>query len=104
MIDQILYRPKVVAQLFGVAEETIRRLCHDGRIPAVNLGTWTHARWRIPLSFIEQAMRGEARWKYPKVLKRQCINRSVALRRLSRVNDEMARIARNEAEWSDDDE
>ena len=103
-MDQILFRLPVVAQLFGVGVETIRRLCQHGRIPAVNLGTFTHAQWRIPLSFIDGAMRGEARWKYPRVLKRQCVNRSTAEKRIARVNDEMARIARNESSWEEEDD
>lgn len=103
-IEQVLFRPKVVAHLFGVSDATIRNLCQQGRIPAVNLGSFTHSRWMVPLSFVQEAMRGAARWKYPRALKRQCVSRRVAQRRIAQVNDEMARIARNETNWEDEDD
>lgn len=104
MIDQILYNVRVVGQLFGVTNTTVRTMCRNGRIPCVNLGTFTRPRWRIPLNFIEEAMRGEARWKYPKRFKRQCISRAAAQRKIAHVNDELARIAGNEKKWSDDED
>jgi hypothetical protein len=60
--------------------------------------------WRIPLSFIEEAMRGEARWKYPRHFKRQCVKRVTARNRIVQVSREMEKIAQNEKEWGDEDD
>lgn len=90
--------------LFGISEETVRRLCQSGRIPAVNVGVSTSAQWRIPLSYIDAAMRGEARWKYPKSLRRQCVTKRVAQRRIAHVEAELERIARNQVTWEDEED
>lgn len=103
---QIVYDPAVVAHLFGVSRMTICHLCRTGQIPTVNLGSFSRPRWRIPLSFIEGAYRGEARWKYPKVLKRQQLkhSRQMTLTKITRANEEVANLARKEREWEDEND
>ena len=39
--------PAEVAERLGLNVYTIRRMIHDGRIPASRMGTGTHARLRI---------------------------------------------------------
>ena len=44
--------PAEVAERLGLHVYTIRRMIHDGRIPASRMGTGTHARLGVVLSQI----------------------------------------------------
>ena len=43
----MLMTPAEAAERLGLHVYTIRRMIHDGRIPASRMGTGTHARLRI---------------------------------------------------------
>ena len=84
---QALYSCRVVAELFGCSRQSVYYMCRNGSIPAINIGRPDSPLWRVPLSFIEKAMRGEARWKYPKALKRQCRTRVQAIEKIGQHSD-----------------
>lgn len=91
-MDQKFFRVRVVAKVFGVTSGTIEKYVRLGRIPAVNLGTITSPRWWIPLSWLESAMRGEARWKYPDAIRPQCRRAETADKIITRVLDQEKKL------------
>jgi hypothetical protein len=101
--EQILYSPKVVAVLFDCTYETVLRLCKEGRIPAVNLGTFKCPRWRVPLSFLEKAMWGVARWKFPRFVRRTCRRADQARRAIARAAAEVKRLESLDT-WEDEED
>jgi hypothetical protein len=99
MIDQKFFRPRVVAKVFGCTYDTIAKYIRAGRIPAVNLGSIASPRWWIPLSWLESAMRGEARWKYPESIRPVCRTEKTAEKLLVQALDEEKKLDEIEEEY-----
>lgn len=104
-MDQLFLRVKVAAHLLGISEHTLRRLCDVGKIPAVNVSTnFTHAVWRVPISYVEEAMCGQARWKYPNAVKRQTWKKSEAKRLINVKMKEVESMDKNAIRFSNEEQ
>ena len=62
----MLITPAEVAERLGLHVYTIRRMIHDGRIPASRMGTGTHARLRIAEADLQAFIDGSKTPSEPK--------------------------------------
>lgn len=105
-MDELLLRVKVAAHILGIDPRTVRKLCEQGRIPAVDVSSAVgnnHHVWRIPISYVEDAISGSARWKYPHKVKRRTWLKTTARNMIAAKLKEVESMDRNEIRWSNDE-